>query len=1127
MFYVKLLSFFLKIAFFFAVHRIFNWVMNCFSIKILTSFVSLKFTSTIPMKNNLLLLFTLTFFANSFGQTPLWRKTSEEETRSSIKMERSSIPAKYELFSLNLTALQSQLLQAPLDSENRLSQLILPFPNPKGELENYRIYEAPVMETGLSAKYPTLKTYSGRSITNPAETIRFSVTLFGLHVMSLSGENGTFYIDTYTKDLANYIVYKKQDITASSFFHCSVTDESQEIINDFENSNQNRASDSFFRTYRLAMACTIEYAAFHVNAAGLAGGTTAQKKAAVLSAMVVTMARVNGVFEKDMSLRMNLVATNDLVIFIDSDSFDNANSGTLINQSQTVINANIGAANYDIGHTVSTGGGGLAQLFSPCTTNKARGITGQGSPVGDPFDIDYVAHEMGHQWGANHTQNNACNRNAGTAVEPGSASTIMGYAGICAPNVQSNSDAYFHTVSISEMIAFVSGTGGTCAVATPNGNAAPTANAGLDFTIPRGTAFVLKGTSTDADGDTLTYCWEQTNNQTSTQPPTQTATTGPNFRSLTPSSSPDRYMPPLASVVAGNLAPTWEVVPNVARTMNFAFTVRDNATPTGGQTQRDNMVLTVASVGPFLVTSQNAPISYVGNSTQTITWDVAGTTANGINCANVDILLSTNGGVSFTNVLVSATPNDGTQSVTIPNLIGSNNRIMIRGTNHLFYDVSNANFAITSGVSDTIPPTAPTLTASGTTAFTTNLSWSGATDNIGVTEYDVYQNGVLIGTTSLTTFPVTGLAQSTTYAFTVRAKDGSGNVSVPSNVVNVTTLISYCTSQGNSVVDELIGNVQLGSINNTSTGGTGYTDFTAISTDLALGSTNTITITPFWTGTIYPEAYAVFIDYNRDGDFIDAGETVFTQAATTATPISGSFTVPSTLTLGTTRMRVSMKYNGLPTSCETFDFGQVEDYTINLVSSTAIVNLNLFIEGYFDYAAVGGNIMNPVLANQTGSGFFANVEEIQVELHHPTTLALVSSVTGTLYTDGNIQVGFPATTPGQYYIVVKGNNFIETWSATPQTLGAVPLSYDFTSAASQAFGNNMKEVRPGVWAFYSGDINQDGNVDNSDYTLWETDSNNFAFGPFATDLNGDGNVDNSDYTFWETNANGFVFAITP
>ncbi|MBK8601480.1 MAG: secretion protein [Flavobacterium sp.] len=990
------------------------------------------------MRNQLLLFFVFIFF-NSFAQNALWNKVSERDTKSLTKMDRASMPSKFELYSLNLDVLKSRLSQAPLDSSTSSSNVIIPFPNPNGELEDYKIYEAPIMERGLADKFPNLKTYTGKNIKNPAETLRFSITVFGLHVMSLSGENGTFYIDTYTKDLSNYIVYKRQDITATKSFHCGVIDSSSEEIRSIEGAIQNRASDGFFRTYRLAMACTIEYAAFHITAAGLGGGTLAQKKAAVLSAMVITMARVNGVFEKDMSLRMNLVANNDLIIFVDSDGFDNANSSTLINQSQSVIDTTIGSANYDIGHTVSTGGGGLAQLNSPCGTGKARGITGQGTPVGDPFDIDYVAHEMGHQWGGNHTQNNACNRNATTAIEPGSASTIMGYAGICAPNVQSNSDAYFHTVSISEMIAFIAGTGGTCAVATANGNTAPVANAGIDYTIPKGTAFILKGTGSDANGDALTYCWEQTNNQTSTQPPTQTATTGPNFRSIAPTTSPNRYMPPLASVVANVLNPTWEVVPTVARTMNFAFTIRDNRTPNGGQTKRDDMVLTVANVGPFLVTSPNTAVSIMGNVNQTITWDVAGTTANGINCANVDILLSTNGGLTFTTTLLAGTPNDGSQSVTIPNTPGSTNRIMIAGSNHLFYDVSNTNFTIIPFVVDAIPPSAPTLTASGTTSFSTNLSWSGATDNIGVVEYDVYRGAILIGNTSSTTFTATGLSSSTAYSFTVRAKDANGNVSVPSNTVTITTLApdlipptpptlsaslittttttlswsgatdnigvtsydvyngvtfvintaattylvtglsplasytftviakdasgnssvasnavtittlpSYCASQGNSVADELIGNVTLGTINNTSTGGSGYTDFTNISTSLAVGTTQTISITPTWTGTVYPEGYAVFIDYNRDGDFLDSGETVFTQAATTLTPISGTFTIPLTATIGTTRMRVSLKYNGIPTACETFQYGQVEDYSITFLPASTTLNLKLYIEGYYD-----------------------------------------------------------------------------------------------------------------------------------------------------------------------------------
>jgi chitodextrinase len=246
---------------------------------------------------------------------------------------------------------------------------------------------------------------------------------------------------------------------------------------------------------------------------------------------------------------------------------------------------------------------------------------------------------------------------------------------------------------------------------------------------------------------------------------------------------------------------------------------------------------------------------------------------------------------------------------------------------------------------DTTAPTAPTLSASGTTQTTTNLSWSGATDNIAVTGYNVFRNGSLIGsTTTATTFAVTGLTASTTYTFNVRAKDAAGNSSGNSNTVTVTTLavstVTYCVSRGNSTADEFINRVQLGSINNLSGNNGGYGNFTALSTNLVRGTSNTITITPGWTSAVYSEAYRVWIDYNRDGDFLDAGEQVFNRNRTTATPISGSFTIPTTALLGSTRMRVSMKYNASPTSCETFSFGEVEDYTVNITSTARMDETN-------------------------------------------------------------------------------------------------------------------------------------------------------------------------------------------
>lgn len=605
----------------------------------------------------------------------------------------------YKLYNLDFNGLKAQLEQAP--SENAgYSNVVVDFPNQNGELTSYRIFYAPVMEQGLADRYTDIKSYIGVGVQDPSASIRFSTTIFGLHVMSLSGKTGTFFIDTFTKDLNNYIVYGRNNISSTRMFSCDFQEDG--LLSKSLEENMVLASDGKFRQYRLAMACTIEYAAFHVNAAGVGAGTLAQKKAAVLAAMVVTMTRVNGLYERDMSLRMNLVANNDLVIFIDSDNFSNDTANLLIDESQSVIDAAIGLANYDIGHTVSTGGGGLAQLNSPCTSSKARGITGSPSPVGDPYDIDYVAHEMGHQFGGTHTFNNSCggNRSTTTSVEPGSGTTIMGYAGICPPDIQSNSDDHFHAVSIAQMSTFVAGTG-NCAAFALNGNTPPAVNAGTDYTIPKGTAFILKPLSvTDANGDSMTYCWEQTDTTVSTQPPTTTATTGPNFRSRTPSTSQERYMPVLSSVVAGNLAPTWEVVSTVGRTYNFALTVRDNRTPNGGQTSRDNVIITASNtIGPFSVSSQSITEGWAQGSTQTITWIRNGAETLS---ANVNIYLSTDGGLTFPTLLTpSGVPNSGTATITAPNVTSQTCRIMVRAKENIYYAVNSANFMIGYTVTNT------------------------------------------------------------------------------------------------------------------------------------------------------------------------------------------------------------------------------------------------------------------------------------------------------------------------------------------------------------------------------------------------------------------------------------------
>jgi subtilisin-like proprotein convertase family protein len=716
------------------------------------------------MKKRLLIVMaSVMFFSAGHAQNTIWNKADGKNIPQSALADRASVPSQYQLFQLDLAGLKSQLANAPLRGSKLSSQVVVQFPDGNGRLKNFKVYEAPVMQPGLSVKYPDMKSYVGQGVDNPSEVIRFSITRYGLHTM-LSTEEGTAYTDPYTKDGLTAIAYKRSAVTPRSF-RCDVTEASSKNKNMETVPYSVPATDGQLRTYRLAMACTIEYAAFHINAAGVGSGTLAEKKEAVLAAMVVTVTRVNSVYERDFAISLQLIDNNADLIFVNSDNFDNENNNNaLLNQSQGVIDGIVGFDSYDVGHVVSTGGGGVAQLYSPCSNSKARGITGLFAPVGDPYDIDFVAHEMGHQFGGNHTFNNDCdgNRNDGTAYEPGSGTTIMAYAGVCFPSVQNHSDAHFHRISIEEITDFMKNWG-DCSVNTETGNNVPVADAGINRTIPKGTPFILKASATDADGDDLTYCWEQMDLEVSLQPPVPEATEGPNFRSLTPKDSPERYMPALSAVLANNLAPTWEVVSTVARDFNFVVTVRDN-NPLGGQTAYDDMQVHVSGVaGPFLVTSPNTNLSWQAGSNQDVTWDVAGTTANDVDAAYVDILMSNDGGQTYPVVLASKVPNDGSEVITVPTGNGSNKRIMVRGYDHIFYDLSNTNFTVTS---------APSTMAISVSGVQNQIACKG-----GEVVYSLFYQA-LSGFTGSTTFSVTGNPAGSTVSFDAETLSASGTVAM-------------------------------------------------------------------------------------------------------------------------------------------------------------------------------------------------------------------------------------------------------------------------------------------------------------------------------------------------------------
>ncbi|KPH14287.1 reprolysin-like metallopeptidase [Chryseobacterium sp. ERMR1:04] len=897
------------------------------------------------MKKQLSMIGMLLITGISFAQTDrLWSEGSRK-TNSEV-FENKNFVTNPKVFSLDINGLKSILAKAPKRlAVGEKSMIIISFPNSEGKMENFKVKENSNFDPQLAAKYPDIKSYVGEGLDDPNSTVYFSISQLGLSSMEIYGDKSAVFIEPYTKDLSTYVVYKKSDKKDDlNKFECSVIDVAQKgVANTNSLAARPNADDAKLRTFRLALSSTGEYTAYF-------GGT----KANALAAMNNTMTRVNGVFEKDFAARMVLIANNDAVIYTNAstDPYAAASGMSSWNsQLQSTLTSVIGEANYDIGHLFgASGGGGNAGCIGCVCTNGSKG-SGYTSPAdaipsGDNFDIDYVAHEMGHQFGGNHTFSHT-NEGTGVNVEPGSGSTIMGYAGITAQDVQPHSDSFFHAVSIQQITNNIKAK--TCPVSTSTGNSIPTANAGLDYTIPKGTPFVLTGTGTDANGDSLTYIWEQMDSASSSQTGASSAAsatkaTGPNFRSWTPTASPVRYFPRMASVLTGATTTagseiTVEALSNVARTLNFRFTVRDNRAGGAGNNSDDAIVTVNGTAGPFSVSSQNSAIAYTGGSSQTVTWNVAGTTANGVNAANVDILWSTDSGNTWTTLL-AGTPNDGTQAVTIPNSATTTGRIMVKGSNHIFFDVNNANITVNagSGIIDTTAPTAATLSASGTTSTSTNLSWSGATDAVGVTGYDVYQGTSLIGSTASTSYTVTSLTPSTNYNFTVKAKDAAGNISVASNSVSVTTLagsaVSYCSATSTNTADERIGNVKFGTINNTSTGTAGYENFTAISTNVTRGSAYAISVTPVWTSTNYSEAYAVYIDYNGDGDFTDSGELAWSKAGSTTTPATGSITIPGTATVGTTRMRVMMQYSSIPTSsCGSYTYGQVEDYTLNIVSS--------------------------------------------------------------------------------------------------------------------------------------------------------------------------------------------------
>jgi len=653
--------------------------------------------------NKLILILLIFFTGNLFAQFNPFKESTEPNFSEKEKFVRKHNPSDFKVYSLNLKNVLEWVKKAP-ELSDRPSELVITLPDANGQLTNYWVYNNAAMETELAENVSNIRSLKAVDTKNNGNSVSISISdIFGLHAMGMKTDGSVFYMDNYTNDLNNVIVYQRSSLELpKNNFTCLVPGDSfDDAITTLETPVQTLSLDNKRRTYRLALACTIEYAAFHVNNApvGTPNTTVDQKKNIVLAAMNVTLTRLNQIFERELNVHLNLIANNKDIIFITSDNFNNWNDYDLIDESQQVIDNVVGTANYDIGHTFSTGTAGLASLGSVCSSwQKASGITGSISPVGDAYDVDYVAHEMGHQFGANHTQNNNCQRESFNAVETGSGSTIMSYAGICAPDVQSNVDAYYHYVSIREMQTFL--LSATCAQQTTVTNSPPIVTALTAKTIPYGTPFILSTTATDANNDPLTYTFEQVNTQTAAQPPLATSTVGPAFRSVAPSTNNFRSFPNMSTVLDGTtnsngiVSNRWERLATVARAYSFVATVRDNNATGARVVYTQPVTITTANTGPFVITAPNnnpsttEPVWFMG-STKTITWNVAGTITNNINTANVNILVSTDNGLTY-STLAANVPNNGTATVTVPTNLTStyDARIKIEAIGNIFYTVS-------------------------------------------------------------------------------------------------------------------------------------------------------------------------------------------------------------------------------------------------------------------------------------------------------------------------------------------------------------------------------------------------------------------------------------------------------
>jgi len=884
------------------------------------------------MKKIFTILFVCSGMIWSFAQ---WSSTTMKGTKSKETKANN-------FYSLDLNSIRVKLTSAQLTGKNN-KPIIINLPTLSGKIEQFEVYSLPVVEKSLADRYQ-LGSYVGVKVGDPTVWVRFSVSPYDLQSMMFRDGKYEFIEPLNTEKTVYGVFPKTEKRNGELAFSCSTSESTisknqiEQLTkgSNFSNSltDFSKAGDKKYRTYRLAISVIGEYTQYF-------GGVPQ-----AFAAINATITRVNGVFEKDFAIHLDVQDFPQLIYTNPStDPYSNANigiGGAWNLELQQTLTSVIGNDAYDIGHLFGRAGGSgsAGSVGNVCknpsgnTDDEAKGAAfstpKSGGPEGERFDIDLVAHEMGHQFGADHTYSfdiqAAPNQTA--HMEPGSGSTIMGYANISIfDNVQSYSDSYFHVRSVEQVQAYMDTQ--SCGISTSVDNNPPVISDLQNKTIPKGTAFVLTANATDSENNPLTYSWEEYDLATS---PVTTVmdnnTNGAKFRSLPPSNLPYRYFPKLSTVIGGNLSNTidWEAVSNVARIMNFKVLVRDNnPNVTQQQTANSSQTITIGNDGPFKMTTAKV----YNNVASLVTWDVVNTNLAPYNVSNVKIDYSSDQGFTWIT-LTASTPNDGSESLDF-STVSANQDIIVRvsAVDNVFYALGTVAVSSVTACNGSAPTN---LSAGNITQTTANIYWdlvSGATYTLRYKKSSDI-NWIIINSLTTNHYELSQLEINKSYDVNVAAVC-SGTTGEYAQKTFFTGSFNYCSAASTYLFSEKISNVVFADINNSSTSNVGYEDFSNIIGNVTAGK-NYSFVASSSTGSSEYDQVIVWIDINQDGDFDDDGEKVLTSSYKTS-PWTGVITIPASASAGRTKMRIRLYgaiSNPNTTPCGGSYYGQVEDYSLNI-----------------------------------------------------------------------------------------------------------------------------------------------------------------------------------------------------